>query len=245
MKEEPAHMVERRVDTGKASLRTLAWAVASLLCSSHPARAQSPSTESPVQETATPAPDGQPKQEPPRRRRLRIDVQKHVERVLEAHGEMLRFETTVDVEGQSPEAMFQRYLRDFDLECGPTGGGAPSEVETRAVRPHMSPSADLATLAQMIIGKFKGKPKGPGRYYLYRVLRGDEVSYALREEKVPETWRQAVPGATFELIDTFHDLKTAAAAWRRLERGFEGPPSTASGAPPPPWVTANSRPPEY
>jgi hypothetical protein len=236
-------MVERRSARASAvAVRRFACGVISLLSVSAPAAPQSAPSEAGASGAPKQTETQERKQEP--RRRLRIDVEKHVERVLEAHGETPRFETTVEVEGKSPEAMFESHLRGFDLECGPTAGGAPTEAETRAVRPHPSPYVDLAALAQVLMGKLKGKGKGADRYYLYRVRRGGEVSYALREEKVPESSRQAIAGTTFELIETFDDLKTAAAAWRRLERGFEGPLPTTSASPTPPWVTANCRPPE-
>jgi hypothetical protein len=138
--------------------------------------------------------------------------------------------------------MLERHLRGVPLECGPTGGGgAPTEIETRAVRPHSSPSIDVLPLLNALRGALKKKE--PERYFLYRVARPQGVTHVVRTERIPESWLYSTPGTTFELIETFADMKSATRALRRLERGFDAPVPKASASPPPPWVTAQPCPP--
>jgi len=171
-------------------------------------------------------------------------VQKHVEKVLveqEKSGPP-RFETAVDVVGKSPQVMLERALRGQDLECAPSPGGVPTEVEMRAVRRTPPPYVDFLALSGVLAKKLKGK--GPDRYFLYRLRRADGgVSYSLREQRVPDSSFYNTLGTTFELVETFSDRDIATKAWRRLERGFETPFPTVSASPPPPWVTTTCRPP--
>jgi len=113
-------------------------------------------------------------------------------------------------------------------------------VETRAVRPHLSPSADFLALGKWIKGKAQ-KGKGPDRYFLYRVGTPKGVSYSLRAEPVPDALL-GVAGTTFELVATFPNQGSATRAWQRLEQGFESPTPTGSASPPPSWATSPCRP---
>lgn len=196
------------------------WTLAGLLALAPPAPSPTP--------TPTPQP--------------RLDQQ--AEKVLDEkeRSDLPRFESSIDVEGESPQSILDRRLRGFDLECGPTGGGAPGEAETRAVRPHPSPSADLLALGKLIAGKAKGK--GPERFFLYRVRRGDGVGYALREGRMPDSEFYNTTGASFELFETFSDVSQATAALRRMERGFDTAVSPDTRSPTPPWATSPCRPPK-
>jgi hypothetical protein len=173
---------------------------------------------------------------------LRLDVDRHVERLLadKQKGGLPRFETSIEVLGKSPQVMLDRFFHGLDLECGPASVGAPTDVEMRTVRHLPTPYIDLAALAGALA---KGlKEKGPDRYFLYRVRRAGGVSYWLREERIPAAWLFNTPGTTFELAATFPDLDSAAKGWCRMERGFETPKPTASASPPPPWMTTSCRP---
>lgn len=181
----------------------------------------------------------------PAPRRLVLDVDRHVDQLLaeEARKGTPRFETTIEVVGKSPQIMLERFFGGVDLECGPggapPGGGAPSDIEMRAVRPHPSPYVDFAALGRAVAEKLKGK--GPERYFLYRVHAQEQIHYLLREERVPPSWLQALPGTTYELVAAFPDLDTAVRGWKRMERGFSSPVAP-SAPPPPPWQTTTCRP---
>lgn len=199
----------------------------------------SPSPSSPPGASPSPIPSPSPRPGPTPPPRLRLDVEKQVDKVLSEAPP--HFEATVEVIGKSPQDSLAAQFKDLDLECGPAAGGAPTEVETRAFRPHQSPSLDLAALAMAIAGKLK--PKGPDHYFLYRVLRRDGgVGYVLREERMPASALYASGGATFDLVEAFPDRDTAMRAWRRLEQGFRTAVPADAGAPLPLWVTSPCRP---
>jgi hypothetical protein len=187
---------------------------------------------------APPAPSPTPTPTP----RPRVDQQ--VEKVLDEkeRSEAPRFESSIDVVGESPQTILDRRLRGLDLECGPAGGGAPTEAETRAVRPHPSASGDLLALGKLITEKAKGK--GPDRFFLYRVRRGEAVGYTLRAGRMPDSEFYNTAGASFELFEAFSDMKQATVALNRMERGFDTAVNPDSRGPIPPWVTSPCRPPK-
>jgi len=191
-------------------------------------------------QTASPTPP------PPK---LKLDIDRHVEEALarEASRGLPRFETSIEVVGKTPQIMLERFFGGVDLECAPggaaAGGGAPTEVEMRAVRPHPSPYVDFAALTRLLTEKLKRNraSKAPARYYLYRVRSPEGVRHVLREERVPAVWVQGLAGTTYELVETFPDVESAVRAWKRMEHGFAspvGPPAS----PPPPWVATTCRP---
>jgi hypothetical protein len=151
-----------------------------------------------------------------------------------------RFETSIEVQGKSPQEILKQQFKGLDLECGPTGGGAPTEVETREFRPHQAPSLDFVALARAFAEKFKGK--GPDRYYLYRIHRRGGLSYTLRDEPMPASELYGAEGASFELVDSFSDIDSARRGWERLERGFETTARADPGSPVPLWATSPCRP---
>lgn len=175
---------------------------------------------------------------------LRPRVDQQAERILDEkeRSEVPRFESSIEVVGESPESILDRRLRGLDLECAPGGGGAPTEAETRAVRPHPAASADLLALGKLIAQKAKGR--GPDRFFLYRVRRGDTVAYTLREGRMPESEFYNTTGASFELFEAFSDVKQATAALSRMERGFDSAVNPDSRGPIPAWVTSPCRPPK-
>jgi hypothetical protein len=200
------------------------------------ATAAPPASPSPQPKpTPTPRPSSSPASRPP----LKLDVEQHVEKVMEDHADDLRFEDEVDVTGRAPEAALAQHFREFDLECGPAGGGPPGHVESREARPHMSPYVDMVALAKLLAG-LGSKGKGPERYFLYRLNRGETAVFTVREARLTSAEGMAV-GGTFELVETFADLGSAVRAWRRMERGF-GTPIGSDAAPPPPWATTTCRP---
>jgi hypothetical protein len=185
-----------------------------------------------------PAPRASPSPTPTPRPR----VDQQIDKVLdEKEGTAIpRFESFIEVVGDSPQAILDRRLRGVELECGPAGGGPPTEAETRAVRPHPSPYADFVPLAKAIAAKLKGK--GTPRYFLYLVRRPSDVTFIVRDGRISDAEFYNTTGATFELIEGFSDATAAATALRRMERGFETPVSETSAAPVPPWSTAPCRP---
>jgi hypothetical protein len=150
--------------------------------------------------------------------RLRLDVDRHVERVLaeaKAAGEIPRFEEKIEV--REPGVMLTRFLQDEDLRYGPTGGGPPTTAETMAYRPGPTPGANFLAVLQWLFEK--AREFGPPRFFLYRVGASGKQWYALYEEKVPRERQAARPDVVYELIESFTDRGRAVAAWKRLERG--------------------------
>jgi len=220
-------------------------AVLALLCLlSGTASAQVAATASP----SPPAPEapGTPPAGPPPSpdpTRLRLDVDRHVGDRLDRDRDVPRFETQVEGVGKSPQAMLNRFFGGVDLECGPAGapppgGGAPSEIETREARMHPSPTADFVGLARTIVDKLR-RP-GAERYFLYRRTTGSDVSYELRDTRIPASGLY-LPGTTYELVDAFPDAGSGTKALHRIERGFAGPRSP-DAPPPQPWQTSTCRP---
>lgn len=171
--------------------------------------------------------------------RLRLNLDKHVERLLAGRSDLPRFNTSVEVQGKTPQVMLERFFADVDLECGPSEGGAPGAAEMRAYRPHPAPSLDFAALSVALAKKLRAK--GPPHYFLYRVRQPGGVSYSLREDPIPASWSFNVPGASFELVESFETRDEAVIAWRRLHRG-EKKLLYAGGEPLSPWTTATCRP---
>ncbi len=202
-----------------------------VLCLALPVAAEEPAP--------SPAPSPSPSPNAARKR-LRLDVDRHVERVLQGQAGLPRFETSVEVLGKTPELLLERFIKGFDVECGPTGGGAPSEVEMRAARPAVSPSVDFMALARELVSRLKGREKGPERYFIYMARRRDGATYWVREGRLPVATVAAVPEAGVEMVAGFPDLDSATKALRRLERGLPVA-ARADAAPTPRWVTSPCR----
>jgi hypothetical protein len=200
---------------------------------SRPAAEQEPQEQKPEEST------------PKRRRRLRIDVDKHVEKMLEEHEKMgiPRFEETVEVIGKSPQIMLERFFGGLDLECGPVPGGAPTHAEMRGVRPQPAQFLDLSELTASLarILKTKLRKDDSDRYFVYRVKRGNEVDFAMREGRLPETTFFNSPGTIYELVASFPDRDGAKAAWLRLQRGLPAVRAVADSKPST-WTSATCRP---
>jgi hypothetical protein len=207
-----------------------------------PCRAESedaPQASPRASPTASPTPSPKPSPRGP----LRLDIDAEVDKLLErdATQGIPRFESSVDVEGKTPDERFRQQLKGYDVDCGPGGGGPPNEAEMRAVRPHNSPSADFLGLARFLGGKLKKKNQEQ-RFFLYRVQLGPGVSYIVREGHIGAAELANTVGATFEEIAGFPDAKSAAEAERRMEQGFATPTSSGPTSPAPNWVTTNCRP---
>lgn len=174
---------------------------------------------------------------PEERRRLKLDLDRLAQERLE-RDTALRFEEHVEVTARTPEELLGRFVEGADLDCEAAGVGAPTELETREVRPGPAPYVDLMALAGAAIAKVK--KKGAPRFFVYRVTRAGKRSYLVREGEAPRGWQLGPEGATLELVDAFPDRRSALAAWQRLERGLAGPPTDAS--PPPPFLSSNCKP---
>lgn len=186
---------------------------------------------------APPAPSPSPTPTP------RPRVEQQAETVLDEkqRTEPPRFESSIEVVGESPQGILDRRLRGLDLECSPAGAGPPTESETRAVRPHPSPYMDYVPVAKWLAGKMKGKQAD--RYFLYRVRRLDGLGYTLREGRISDSEFYNTTGASFELLEGFPDAKQGTIALRRMERGFDTTTSP-DALPVQPWATSPCRPPK-
>jgi hypothetical protein len=190
---------------------------------------------------AAPSPSPSPSPPPPPApllpRRLRLDIDKHVDSVMQEKGGPPRFEDAVEVWGRTPEAALADQLRDFDLECGPNVG-PPTAAETTEFRPHPAASLDLGALARLLSGA--ATRSGPPRYFLYRVLARGGAEYLLREGALAAAPGQQ-PVAAFELVGSFPDLASAVNGFQRMERGFGSPERASAADASPPWATTNCR----
>jgi hypothetical protein len=195
----------------------------------------------------SPDPSATPSPAAPPRGRLRLDVDRHARELIDretAADGRLRFETSVEVEGKSPQVMLERFVggpRTLELQCGPSAGGPPSEAEMREVRYHPAPYLDYLAALSWLKGRLdrRGRPK----YYLYRVSRGDRTLYELREGPLSDQAFYNTPGTRYELVESFVASDDAVRALRRMERGFASPTPAVSSSPPPPWVTTTCPPP--
>jgi hypothetical protein len=232
--------------------RAAALAVAVLLAGTAEGQDPTPSPVPPDTDAtplASPAPTPTPTPAPtPGSGRLRLDIDRLVKERLakdEQHGSP-RFETHVEVVGKSPQVMLDRFFGGIEYDCTPGGappdGGAPTHIEMREARWHPSPSADFeALLLKLVDVAFKGKKRGEDKYFLYRVNAKGEVSYVLREGRLPEALLYATPGTTYELLRAYPDTKSGVKALRRVERGFSTP-EAADAPPPADWQTSTCRP---
>lgn len=193
------------------------------------------------------APEPTPEPSPtPAAKRLHLDIDRLVKERMEKEP-LPRFETQVEVVGKSPQAMLDRFLVGIEYDCrpagAPPGGGAPTHIEMREARWHPSPSVDFQAALVKLLGRaLKGGTRGKERYFLYRVDAKGEVSYLLREGRLPEAVTYATPGTTYEMIKGYADTKSGAKALRRMERGF-ATPDGSSAPPPADWQTSTCRPP--
>jgi hypothetical protein len=214
----------------------LVWAIAVPLAASPldpPEPQPKPTATAEPKPIATAEPQAKPPSPSPRR--LRLDLDRLAEEALE--GSTPQFEESVDVEGQSPEAMLERHYKGLHLECEPAGvAAAPTEAESRAVRPHPAPYIDFIPLVKAL-GK-KLKKRQPDRYFLYRIRSPERTTLVVRPERVPDSILQATPGTSYELVRGFSDLEDATRALHRLERGFDTAVSRTPDLPPQPWTTA-------
>ena len=190
-----------------------------------------------VQAAPGPSPSPSPTPSPAVPRRLRLDIEKHVNDVMQEKGGPPRFEESVEVLGRTPDAALAEQLRDFDLECGPNVG-PPTAAETTEFRPHPAPFLDLSALARLLSGAV-ARP-GPPRYFLYRVRGRGGPDYLLREGALTVAPGEQ-PARAFELVGSFPDLASAVHGFQRMERGFVTPERAEAGDAPPPWATTNCR----
>jgi len=164
-------------------------------------------------------------------KRLKLDLDRLARERLEQDARP-RFEEHVEVTGATPEQLLGRFTAGADFDCEAAGVGAPTEQETREVRPGPSPYVDFLALAGAALARLK--KAGPPRYFVYRVTRAGKASYMVREGEAPRGWQLGAEGAVVELVEGYPDRKSALAAWQRLERGLAGPPTAAS--PPAPFL---------
>jgi len=176
-------------------------------------------------QTGTESPPPSPA--PPKSPGLKLEIERHVEQVLDEHGKpkggldgLPRFEERIEVEGKVPQVMFERYLKDFDMELGPTFSSGPTVAESMEQLEGTPKSRETAPIAQFLpllqwLGR-KVRGEGPPKYFLYRVMTPEGIFVLLREDRLPPS--AVAPGVLFELIGTYPDLKTALAEHKRLDR---------------------------
>jgi hypothetical protein len=191
----------------------------------------------------SPSPPEQ-KPRPKRAARLVLDVDKHADQVVEdeAKNGPPRFQESVDVYARSPQVFIERFFGGPELDCGPSGGGPPTTAEMAPFRPHTSPTADLLSLAALLLQQAHSVlPKGPvkPRFYLYKVTTAERARYELREDRIPDSWLFNLKNTTYELTDWFTDRDSAVKAWRKYEHDAVAPAAAAS--PPPAWLVAPCR----
>jgi hypothetical protein len=171
---------------------------------------------------------------------LQADIEKAVDEAIDKG--LLRFETSVEVEGRTPQQALEALLRGFDLECGTTDRGAPTDADTRAqmrsVRPTTPYTVDFIPFLAALQKKMSAR--GGSRYYIYRVKKADGDSYRLRDSAMPMNQIYNTPGAHFELVAQVADLKEATDVFWRLERGLSV--KSANSSQPNPWLNWNCRP---
>ena len=168
-----------------------------------PAASATPAATQAVSPAATPTPAP----------RLQLDVDRHVERLLNPG--VPRFEVEVTV--RTPQEALREHFRGFQV-CGGGGPSAPTVAEMAPHRPQ-GPTAVSVDILKLISDLQKS---GPDRFFVYRVTKAEGVSYLVREGRLP--WSQlTAPGATLEPIAAFPDRASATQAWRRLERGYPSP----------------------
>ncbi len=177
-------------------------------------------------------------EKPKPRKRLKLDVERHVEKVLKRDDDRLRFETQVEVVAKTPDELLARFVEGADLDCEPAGVGAPTELEMREVRPGPAPYFDVLALANAALKKLKSR--GREKFFLYRVTSAGRVRYVVRESEAPKGWQIGPGGTVTELVAGYPDRNSATEAWRRLERGVNKPAPDAS--PPPPFLASNCKP---
>lgn len=172
---------------------------------------------------------------------LRLSAHRAAAQLVPLDGPSLpRFDTSVDVEEQSPQTALEQRLHVLDLRCGPPSTGAPTALELRRFMPGVAPSVDFTQLAAGLANKIKRK--GGGRYVLYRVTHAGAVSYLLRDGPLPEAWHHNLPDAVYEELGRFPDVASGASALHRMEQGFASPTRTTPGEPPPSWATSTCSP---
>ena len=187
---------------------------------------------------SSPSPSPTPEPAPLTPRRLRLDVERHVESVMQSRDDGTpRFQESVDVLGRPPDVVLEEQLREFDLECGP-GIGPPTHVESREARPHPAPFMDWSALAKYLAGVVS--QPGPPRYFLYSIQRPGGVEYLLREGRLTLAPGQQ-PITALQLVGSFPDLASAVRGFQRMERGFGDPQRADAAEPAPPWSTAPCR----
>lgn len=130
--------------------------------------------------------------------RLQLDVDRHVECVLEreASSDLPRYSEQVVVTARSPEALLQRFLKPDDVRGGPELG--PGGI-------------NVLPLLQAL---FRRGHQGP--FYLYLLTTPQGRSAVLREAPIAASGL-ALPGAVYEPMGQYETPREALAAQRQLE----------------------------
>jgi hypothetical protein len=135
-------------------------------------------------------------------------------------GVTLRFETSIEVRGRTPEELLSRYLDLERLHEGATSG-PPLPHETRDFRPSPAESVDLLGFLKWLGDKVGSKEP---RYFVYEASGPRGRWRWLREGPLPPETLPP-PGLAFELVGAFPDLSEA----RRVCDELPPPPPTAAG----------------
>jgi len=138
----------------------------------------------------------------------------------------LRFETSVEVRGQTPEQLLQRYFTGFDYREGPTGASAPTHEELRPRPAGQGVPVDFVAPLVWLYNRLRDKTP---RYLLYEARQGERTWLALREGAATSVSSDNPSGVTYRLLETFDRRSDAAAAFARLQRSLtaQRPPADA------------------
>jgi hypothetical protein len=174
--------------------------------------------------TATPvAPAPRPTSDPPSTptpASLRLDIDRHVEEMLDR--EVPRFRT--EVVGRTPQEALEQQFHAFDTLCGAADRGAPNILDMAGQRPHLSPVLDLTQIITLLAqeGIKLLRKSDVDRFFVYHVARAGGGHFIVHDGRLSAA-ELYPPGAVVELVASFPDEKIATRAWWRLEHGYKTP----------------------
>ena len=171
------------------------------------------------------APAGPPARVPSAPQPLAINIDRAISEVVARMLAIPRFEERIEVHDRYQDAI-DAYLRGADLACGASASRPAAPDQTRrvgGVETAATPTADLLAAGKLLAEKVKGLfGKKTPHFFLYSVRRQDtatRVVYVVRDGRISEAEAVAIPGMSWELVDSFADRDRAAEALTRLQRG--------------------------
>lgn len=154
--------------------------------------------------------------------RLTLEIERHVDTVLREHEAtegLPRFETSIEVEGKEPQVLFERFLRDVDLEYGPTFPSGPTAAGSYDYRPRPPKKPNFLPFFQWLYRR--SQKDLPPRYFVYRISGPAGVYATIRESRLP--LGSLGPGVFFELVGAFPDREAALEEYARVEQEAAAP----------------------